>query len=182
MTPHRSSAPPQRLALDETGLEAARSRLDDGAVTPAFGPWRDDIVQLLNDALATELTCVLRYRRHHFTAQGLASPTIAEEFLVHANAELSHADRIAQRIVQLGGEPDFHPEHLLSRSHAEYNEPSELRAMIEANLVAERVAVESYRQMIGLVADKDPTTRKLLEEVLADEEEHADELRDWLAN
>jgi bacterioferritin len=101
---------------------------------------------------------------------------------VHANAELSHADRIAERIVQLGGEPDFHPDRLLARSHAEYNEPVELRAMIEANLVAERVAVETYRQMIGLLADKDPTTRKLLEEVLADEEEHAEELRDWLSS
>lgn len=182
MTQHRTAAPSHRLALDEGALDAARRRLDDGAITPAFGPWRDDIVKLLNDALATELTCVLRYRRHHFTAQGLASPKIAEEFMVHADAELSHADRIAERIMQLGGEPDFHPDRLLSRSHAEYNEPTELRAMIEANLVAERVAVESYRQMIGLVADKDPTTRKLLEEVLADEEEHAEELRDWLSN
>lgn len=168
------------LTLDEAGLSAARSHLDDGAVTPAYGPWRDDIVNLLNGALATELTCVLRYRRHHFMAAGLESPTIAEEFLVHANAELGHADRIAQRIVQLGGEPDFNPAGLLERSHADYDAVNDLKGMIRANLVAERVAVETYRQMIRLVADKDSTTRRLLEDILADEEEHADELKDWM--
>ena len=169
------------LALDKAGLDAARRDLKDGAVTPAYGPWRDAVVQLLNDALATELVCVMRYRRHHFTASGLASPKIAEEFLVHADAELAHADRIAERIVQLGGEPDFHPKHLLDRSHADYDEATDLQAMIVANLVAERIAVESYRQMIDLVADKDSTTRRMLEDILADEEEHADELKDWLA-
>jgi bacterioferritin len=168
------------LKLDEAGLNAARSDLDDGAVTPAYGPWRDDIVGLLNGALATELTCVLRYRRHHFMANGLESPTIAEEFLVHANAELSHADRLAQRIVQLGGEPDFNPAGLLERSHAEYDAVNDLKGMIRSNLIAERVAVETYRQMIKLVADKDSTTRRLLEDILADEEEHADELKDWM--
>ena len=168
------------LQLDEAGLNAARNHLDEGAVTPAYGPWRDDIVRLLNGALATELTCVLRYRRHHFMANGLESPTIAEEFLVHANAELAHADRIAQRIVQLGGEPDFNPVGLLERSHADYDAVNDLKGMIRANLVAERVAVETYRQMIRLVADKDSTTRRLLEDILADEEEHADELKDWM--
>jgi len=168
------------LRLDEAALNAARSDLDDGAVTPAYGPWRDDIVQLLNGALATELTCVLRYRRHHFMANGLESPTIAEEFLVHANAELGHADRIAQRIVQLGGEPDFNPVGLLERGHAGYDEINDLKGMIKSNLIAERIAVESYRQMIGLIADKDSTTRRLLEDILADEEEHADELKDWM--
>lgn len=170
----------QRLALDEAALEAARRNLDEGAVTPTFGPWRDDIVRLLNDALATELVCVMRYRRHHFTAVGLESPKIAEEFLVHANQELAHADRIARRIVQLGGEPDLDPRSLLERSHAEYDESRDLKSMILSNLVAERVAVESYRQMAQLLAEKDPTTRRLIEEVLADEEQHADELRDWL--
>jgi len=155
--------------------------LEDGAVTPAYGPWRDDVVQLLNGALATELTCVLRYRRHHYMAKGLESPTIADEFLVHANAELGHADRLAQRIVQLGGEPDFNPQGLLERSHAGYDEINELKGMIKSNLQAERVAVESYRQMIHLVADKDSTTRRLLEDILADEEEHADELSDWMS-
>jgi bacterioferritin len=170
----------QTLKLNEAGLDAARSHLDDGAVTPAYGPWRDDIVALLNGALATELTCVLRYRRHHYMAKGLESPAIAEEFLVHANAELGHADRLAQRIVQLGGEPDFNPVGLLDRSHAGYDEINELKGMIKSNLTAERVAVESYRQMISLIADKDSTTRRLLEDILADEEEHADELSDWM--
>lgn len=169
------------LKLDEAALAAARSDLDDGAVTPAYGPWRDDIVKLLNGALATELTCVLRYRRHHFMASGLESPSIAEEFLVHANAELKHADRLAERIVQLGGEPDFNPVGLLERSHADYDAVNDLKGMIRANLVAERVAVETYRQMIKLIADKDSTTRRLLEGILADEEEHADELKDWMS-
>lgn len=172
---------PTSLRLNEAGLEAARQHLDDGAVTPAYGPWRDDIVALLNGALATELVCVLRYRRHHFMADGLESPSIAEEFLVHANAELAHADRLAQRIVQLGGDPDFNPGSLLERSHADYDEVDDLKAMIRANLVAERVAVETYRQMIALIGDKDSTTRRLLEDILADEEEHADELKDWMA-
>jgi bacterioferritin len=170
----------QRLALDQAALNAAREQLDDGAVTPTFGPWRDDIVRLLNDALATELVCVMRYRRHHFTAVGLESPKIAEEFLVHANQELAHADRIARRIVQLGGEPDFRPNSLLDRSHAGYDESRDLKSMIRSNLVAERVAVESYRQMTQLLSEKDPTTRRLIEDLLADEEQHADELRDWL--
>jgi len=168
------------LHVDEAAIEAAKSHTDDGVVTPAYGPWRNDIVRLLNDALATELTCVLRYRRHHFTAQGVASPKIAEEFLVHANEELAHADRLAERIVQLGGEPDFRPESLPERSHSDYDDAANLNEMIRNNLVAERVAIEAYRQMVALVGSKDPTTRRLLEEILAVEEEHADELRDWL--
>ncbi|HET7524931.1 MAG TPA: ferritin-like domain-containing protein [Burkholderiaceae bacterium] len=168
------------LQLDEAAIDAAKQHTDQGVVTPTYGPWRDDIVRLLNDALATELTCVLRYRRHHFTAQGVASPKIAEEFMVHANEELAHADRIAERIVQLGGEPNFRPESLPSRSHSDYDEPENLTDMIRSNLIAERVAIEAYRQMVALIGDKDPTTRRLLEEILAVEEEHADELRDWL--
>ena len=138
------------------------------------------VIGLLNGSLATELVCVMRYRRHHFTATGLASPSIAAEFLVHANAELGHADRIAERIVQLGGEPDFSPAGLLDRSHAGYDDATEIKAMVRANLVAERVAVETYRQMIALIGDKDPTTRRMLEDILADEEEHADEMKDLL--
>lgn len=168
------------MKLDESGLAAARNNLANGAMTPAYGPWRDDIVRLLNDALATELVCVLRYRRHHFTANGVDSPKIAEEFMVHANEELQHADRLAERIVQLGGKPDFNPKGLSDRSHADYDESVDLNAMIRSNLVSERVAVESYRQMIELIGDKDSTTRRLLEDILADEEEHADELSDWL--
>jgi len=178
--PGQAAAEHGRLQLDEAGLKAAKRDIADGAVTPAYGPWRDDVVKLLNDALATELVCVLRYRRHHFTAVGVASPAIADEFLVHANEELGHADRLARRIVELGGEPDLNPAHLLQSSHADYDESKDLQSMIRANLVAERVAVESYRQMIELIGPKDPTTRRLLEDVLADEEKHADELSDWL--
>lgn len=168
------------MTIDESGLAAARKSLDDGAVTPAYGPHREAIIKLLNDSLATELVCVLRYKRHHFMATGLSSPAIADEFLVHANEESAHADRIAKRIVQLGGEPDFSPSTLLARSHADYDESNDLKTMIRVNLIAERIAVETYRQMIELVGEKDPTTRRMLEDILADEEEHADELSDWL--
>ena len=171
------------MELDEAALrKAATSDLDDGAVTPSSSPYRDAIVKLLNDALATELVCVLRYKRHHFTAQGLASPAIAAELLVHANEESGHADQLAKRIVQLGGEPDFEPNSLLKRSHAAYDASTDLKSMLRANLVAERVAVEAYRQMIALIGDKDPTTKRMLESILADEEEHADEISDWLAS
>jgi bacterioferritin len=180
--PDNRSAGHQRLVLDENAIGAAARSLDEGAVTPSYGPWRDDVVKLLNDALATELVCVLRYKRHYFTASGVSSPAIADEFLVHANEESAHADRIAERIVQLGGEPDFAPTHLLDRSHANYDESTDLQAMVRANLVAERIAVETYRQMINLIGDKDPTTRRMLEDILSDEEEHADELKDWLGH
>ena len=171
---------PQTLKINEAGLKAARKSLDDGAVTPAYGPHREAIIKLLNDSLATELVCVLRYKRHHFMATGLASPKIAEEFMVHANEEAGHADRIAQRIVQLGGEPDFSPNTLLARSHADYDEANDLKTMVRVNLIAERVAIEAYHQMITLIGDKDSTTRRMLEDILANEEEHADELADWL--
>ena len=166
--------------MDEAAIEAAGQNLDDGAVTPGFGPWRDDIVKLLNDALATELVCILRYKRHYFTANGVQSPAIADEFLVHANEETAHADKIAERIVQLGGEPDFSPTHLLDRSHADYDESRDLQAMIRANLIAERVAIEAYGQMIKLIGDKDSTTRRIIEHILSQEQEHAEELSDWL--
>jgi bacterioferritin len=170
----------ERLLMDESAIDTARHSLDSGATAPKDQAWRKDIVKLLNDSLATELVCVLRYKRHHFTAKGLASPKIAEEFLVHANEETAHGDRLAQRIVQLGGEPDFSPDSLTQRSHAAYDDASDLKAMIKANLVAELVAIESYSQFIRLIGDKDPTTRRLLEDILADEQEHAEELGDWL--
>ncbi len=170
----------EEMILNKAGLKAARKSLDDGAVTPAYGPHRESIIKLLNDSLATELVCVLRYKRHHFMASGLSSPKIAEEFMVHAKEESEHADRIAKRIVQLGGEPDFSPSTLLERSHADYDESNDLKTMIRVNLVAERVAVETYRQMIRLIGDIDSTTRRLLEDILADEEEHAEELSDWM--
>jgi bacterioferritin len=171
---------PERLELDTAALEAAKRSLEMGAVTPSYGPWREDIIKLLNDALATEIVCTLRYKRHYFTAKGLASPKIAEEFLVHANEETAHGDMIAERIVQLGGEPDFAPTTLTTRSHADYDDSLDLQAMIRANLVAERVAIEAYGQMIKLIGDKDSTTRRMLESILSQEQEHADELSDWL--
>jgi bacterioferritin len=176
----RGESDSSTLALDQDAIEAARHSLDAGAVTPTGSPWREGVVKLLNDSLATELVCVLRYRRHHYTAHGLSSPSIADEFLVHANEELAHADRIAKRIVQLQGQPDYTPDTLTARSHAAYDDSSDLESMIKANLVAERVAIEAYSQFIKLVGDKDPATRRLLEDILADEQQHAEELETWL--
>ncbi len=170
----------QGMELDLVAIDAVRNGRAPDAGDQLGETQRADIVRLLNGALATELVCVLRYKRHHFTARGLASPKIADEFLVHANEEAAHADRLAQRIVQLGGKPDFSPDALAARSHAAYDDSTDLKAMIRANLVAERIAVECYSQMITLVGDTDPTTRRLLEDVLADEQGHAEELGDWL--
>ena len=164
----------------QTLRRRAREHLDEGAVTPGYSADRETVLRVLNASLATELVCVLRYRRHHFTAQGLASPKIAEEFLVHANEETAHGDMIAERIVQLGGEPDFAPQTLVERSHADYDASLDLQSMIRANLIAERVAIEAYGQMIKLIGDKDSTTRRILESILSQEQEHADELSDWL--
>lgn len=169
-----------QMTLDHQRLEAVKQSLDQGAVTPEVAPWREPIIKLLNDSLATELVCVLRYKRHHFTATGLESPAIAEEFLVHAKEEEAHADKIAKRIVQLGGTPDYNPDTLTARSHADYNDDEDLHAMIRANLIAERVAIEAYSQIIELIGDKDPTTRRLMEQILEEEQEHADELSDWM--
>lgn len=169
------------LALDEAAIRRSRKDLADGALTPSISPHAEAICKLLNDALATEWICVLRYRRHFFTARGVASPAIANEFLVHANEEMAHADRLAERIVQLGGEPLLDPSGFAARAHAEYDDSADLQQMIRSNLVAERVAVEVYRQMIRVIGEKDPTTTRMLREILADEEEHADELSDWLS-
>jgi bacterioferritin len=173
-------AAPAPLHLDDPALAAVRVASPPTLVAPRPSPWQREFVTLLNDALATELVCVLRYRRHHFTARGLASPRIAEEFMTHARKELVHADRLARRIVQLGGVPDFAPESLAGRSHAAYDESRDLTAMIHANLVAERLAIEAYTQMISLLGPRDPATRRLLEDLLIDEQEHAEELSDWL--
>lgn len=158
----------------------ARQHLDEGAVTSGYGADRTAVLKLLNDSLATEIVCVLRYRRHHFMAKGIQSKGIADEFLAHSNEEQGHADRLADRIVQLGGEPDFSPETLLSRSHAEYVAGATLLDMIKEDLIAERIAIDSYRGIIRYLGDKDPTTRRLLEEILAVEEKHADEMADLL--
>ncbi|MEP6557298.1 MAG: ferritin-like domain-containing protein [Burkholderiales bacterium] len=180
MAPRGDVAESPRMVLDEEKLEAAKRSLDDGAVVPSYGPWREDIIKLLNDALATELVCTLRYKRHHYTAKGINATKVAEEFMVHAQEETAHADRIAERIVQLGGEPDFSPTTLMERSHADYDQSLDLQAMIRANLIAERVAIEAYGQMIHLIGDKDITTRRMLSDILEQEEEHAEELSDWL--
>jgi bacterioferritin len=160
----------------------ARQHIQQGAVTAGYRADRATVIKLLNDALATEIVCVLRYRRHHFMAEGMNADPVAAEFLVHANEEQQHADQIATRIVQLNGEPNFSPEGLLSRSHAEYVEGTDLVDMIKEDLVAERVAIDSYREMIEYIGDKDTTTKRMLEGILAMEEEHADDLVGLLAD
>ncbi|MCD0505302.1 ferritin-like domain-containing protein [Bordetella petrii] len=168
--------------MDVNAIRAkARKDIESGAVTEGYRADRETILKLLNEALATEVVCVLRYKRHYFMARGLNAEPVAAEFSAHATEELGHADRIAERIVQLGGEPNLSPNGLLDRSHAEYVEGKTLQDMIKENLIAERIAIDSYRQMVDYVGDKDPTTRRLLEEILAVEEEHADDLADFLA-
>jgi bacterioferritin len=164
----------------ETLRNRARQHIENGAVTAGYTANRETIIKLLNEALATEIVCVLRYKRHHFMASGLHSQSVAQEFLQHANEEQTHADQIARRIVQIGGEPNFSPEGLLTRSHTEYVEGLTLVGMIEEDLVAERVGIDSYREMITYVAGDDPTTRRMLEEILAMEEEHAEDLASLL--
>jgi len=154
----------------------ARQHIENGAVTQGYRADRATVIKLLNEALATEIVCVLRYRRHHFMAAGMNAEPVAQEFLVHANEEQQHADQIAARIVQLNGEPNFSPEGLLSRSHAEYVEGENLIDMIKEDLIAERIAIDSYREMIEYIGDKDTTTKRMLEGILAMEEEHADDL------
>jgi bacterioferritin len=154
----------------------ARSYMEQGAVTAGYRANRPVVLNLLNEALATELVCVLRYKRHYFTAQGINAESVAAEFLEHANEEQAHADRIAERIVQLNGEPNFSPEGMLMRSHSEYVEAESLVDMIKEDLVAERIAIDSYREMINYLGDNDPTTRRMLEDILASEEEHAEDL------
>ena len=159
----------------------AREHIEDGAVTAGYGADRETVVKLLNEALATEMVCVLRYKRHYFMAQGIHAEAVKIEFLEHANEEQRHADLIADRITQLGGAPDLNPEGLLSRSHSEYVEGETLVDMIREDLVAERVAIDSYSEMIRYLGTADPTSRRILEEILAKEEEHADDLARLLA-
>lgn len=166
----------------KTLRKRARQHITDGAVTQGYGGDTKTAVQVLNAALATELICVLRYKRHYFMARGIHSGTVAAEFREHAGEEQEHADLIAERIVQLGGEPDFAPDGLSARSHSEYVEGSTLIDMIQEDLVAERIAIDSYREMIAYFSSFDSTTRKMLEEITATEEEHADDLADLLEN
>lgn len=164
----------------QTLRKRARQHIDEGSVTAGYSADRETVLKLLNDALATEIVCVLRYRRHYFMARGIHSQSVAQEFLEHSNDEQAHADQLAERIVQLGGAPDLAPAGLASRSHAEYIEGDSLTSMIREDLVAERIAIDSYREIIQYLGDRDPTSRRLMEEILAKEEEHADDLADLL--
>jgi bacterioferritin len=154
----------------------ARQHIEQGAVTPGYRANRETVIRLLNEALATEIVCVLRYKRHYFMASGINAQSVAQEFLQHANDEQLHADQIAQRIVQLGGDPNFSPDGLSTRSHSEYVEGASLVDMIKEDLVAERIAIDSYRDMINYFGNDDPTSRRMMEGILAMEEEHADDL------
>lgn len=160
----------------KTLRERARQHIERGAVTEGYQADRETVINLLNEALATEIVCTLRYKRHYYMATGLNASVAATEFLEHAEQEQQHADWLAERIVQLGGAPDFSPEGLQSRSHAEYVEGDSLRDMVMEDLVAERIAIDSYREMAAYLSDKDPTTRRVFEEILAQEEEHADDM------
>lgn len=159
----------------------ARQHIQDGAVTAGYQADKGKVVAVLNEALATEIVCVLRYKRHYFMAQGIHANAVAEEFQQHATDEQGHADRIAGRITQLGGEPNFDPEGLATRSHSQYVEGASLVDMIREDLVAERIAVDSYGEIVRFLGDRDITSRRMMEEILAVEEEHADDLRDLLA-
>ena len=158
----------------------ARAHIEQGAVTEGYRADVETVVRILNEALATEIVCVLRYKRHYYMAAGIHAGAVAEEFLEHANAEQRHLDRIAERITQLGGEPDLNPESLAGRSHSEYVEGKTLLEMIREDLVAERIVIESYSEMVRFLGNDDPTTRRMLEEILADEEDHANDLRTLL--
>lgn len=158
----------------------ARKSIEDGAVTPTYSANRPAVIKLLNDALATEWVCVLRYYRHYYMAKGMLADSVKAEFLEHAQQEQAHAALLSERIVQLGGEPDLNPDTLTARAHAEYKEGGNLRDMVRENLIAERIAIDSYREMINFIGDKDTTTKRILEQILAQEEEHADDFADLL--
>jgi bacterioferritin len=160
----------------QTLRKRAREHIEKGAITPGYAADRDTVIRLLNEALATEIVCTLRYKRHFFMAKGINAEAVAAEFAEHATEEQQHADQIAQRIVQLGGEPDLSPQGLATRSHAEYVEGDTLIDMIKEDLVAERIAIDSYKEMVNYLGKQDPTTRRLMEEILAKEEEHAEDL------
>src|SRR3954470_20695014 len=158
----------------------ARQHIENGAVTENYRADRETVIRILNEALATEIVCVLRYKRHYYMATGIHAQAVAAEFLEHAGEEQGHADQIAERITQLGGAPNFNPDGLTARSHAEYVEGTSLLEMIKEDLVAERIAIDSYGEIVRYLGDKDPTTRRLMEEILAKEEEHADDLANLL--
>ena len=176
-------AEPSQFVSDVQKIrERARRHIDRGAVTEGYRADREVVIQLLNEALATEIVCVLRYKRHYFMAEGIHAQSVKQEFLEHANEEQVHADQLAERIVQLGGDPNFSPEGMVDRSHSEYVEGTDLVDMIREDLVAERIAIESYSEIIRFLGVDDPTSRRLLEEILAKEEEHADDLQSLLVD
>jgi len=177
-SPEKKAQPAGSFISDIQELRRrARQHIENGAVTDAYRGDRETVIRLLNEALATELVCVLRYKRHYYMASGIHSQAVAEEFLEHAQEEQGHADKIAERIVQLEGEPDLNPETLARRSHSEYVEGTSLVDMIREDLVAERIAIDSYNEIIRYLGDNDPTSRRVMEEILATEEEHAEELK-----
>ena len=161
--------------------ERARKHFEEGAVTEGYKANREQVTKVLNDVLATEIVCVLRYKRHYFMAQGISSDSVKAEFLQHANEEQQHADWVAERITQIGGEPNFSPEGLATRSHSEYKPGNSLTDMIKEDLVAERIAIESYSEIVRWLGNDDPTTRVLIEQILKMEEEHANDMLDLLA-
>jgi bacterioferritin len=179
--PGAQAVPTKPFLTDiKTLRERARKHMEKGAVTEGYRADRETVIKVLNEALATEIVCVLRYRRHYFMASGIHAEAVAAEFLQHSNDEQGHADEIADRIVQLGGEPNLNPEGLLTRSHAEYVEGTTLRDMITEDLVAERIAIDSYREIVQYLGTDDPTTRRMMEGILAVEEEHADDMMNLL--
>ena len=171
-------SPKSSLTMSSTDVlrANARRKIEEGAVTAGYAADRDQVLKMLNEALATEIVCMLRYKRHYFMATGVHAETVAAEFLEHAVQEQAHADQIAARIVQLGGEPDFSPDTLTKRSHAEYVPGKTLIDMVKEDLIAERIAIDSYKEMIAVIGNDDTTTRRMLESILAVEEEHANDL------
>ena len=191
--PARKSKPQNASAAGKSPLTAtatlranARKNIEDGAITGTYGADKEVVIRLLNEALATEWVCVLRYYRHYFMASGMLADSVKAEFLEHAQQEHEHASKIAERIVQLGGEPDLDPDTLTRRAHAEYKTGHDLRDMVKEDLIAERIAIDSYREMINYIGDRDTTTKRILESILAQEEEHANEFSDlldgWIGN
>ncbi len=189
--PASKPKPQKRATTTETGTDGmftdtatlranARENIGEGAITRTYLADKKVVIKLLNDALATEYVCVLRYYRHYFMASGMLADSVKAEFLEHAQQEQEHAHKLAERIVQLGGEPDLNPDTLTRRSHAEYKEGQDLRDMVKEDLIAERIAIDSYREMINYIGDRDTTTKRILESILAQEEEHADEFSDLL--
>jgi bacterioferritin len=181
MTSKPTPKPKSSFVADiEEIRKRARQHILDGAVTSGYQGDRETVIKVLNEALATEIVCVLRYKRHHYTAKGIHSQAVADEFLEHAKEEQEHADRIAERIVQLDGDPDLNPESLASRSHSQYVEGDTLVEMIREDLIAERIAIESYSEIVRYLGENDPTSRRLMEDILANEEEHAEEMKTLL--